>query len=536
MLAYNNTAELLFAQASNVSSSNTGAKSSKTAASDDFKSVLNKTLSSNSKSTLNNSSIDDSKNVVQTDDNKVKYNSFKEVQRKSAVSDSKNTSVKQTSAEKSGDVNTETEKLSGSSDQYDDSINMLAMMLGLQPDELLKLAQQLGFSAEDLKDIKKLMLFLNKLADMMELNDSQKTMLNNIAKEVTKQLDTPAETVTANTIPAEETAVSLEDTDNSGKNTGSVDISKLSEKIKDKLQQIIQNAEVDPEAVKLEVLKTIEAMKFQKQGNSLSSSQQTAETGISQTTVGNTALNTAQETSEQLSAEQDNSIKDMKKARDSKDEKKAEANDAVETKNGTAVKSAEVQAGAGNELNNQLNEQNTQAVADIKVSVANSPAEVEKTVFSIPQQIKGTEVLKQVVEQAKVLLGQDKSEMVIQLKPDHLGKLELKVVTEQGIVAAKFIAENQRVKEVIETNMQMLKDSLQKQGIAVDSINVQVGQDPQSKYTSQNSFQGNKNSSGSRVKYGSNEGSSGVMAKGFDTLPERFAQYTYEPNSINLTA
>ena len=63
-----------------------------------------------------------------------------------------------------------------------------------------------------------------------------------------------------------------------------------------------------------------------------------------------------------------------------------------------------------------------------------------------------------------MLLSGEKSEMVIDLKPDHLGKLALKIATERGIVVAKFIAENEQVKAALESNMNMLKESLEKQG------------------------------------------------------------------------
>jgi len=67
--------------------------------------------------------------------------------------------------------------------------------------------------------------------------------------------------------------------------------------------------------------------------------------------------------------------------------------------------------------------------------------------------------------------------MVITLKPETLGKLTLKVVTENGIVIAKFAAESQQVKEIIEANMQQLKDSLQNQGLSIQGFSVSVGQE-----------------------------------------------------------
>lgn len=89
--------------------------------------------------------------------------------------------------------------------------------------------------------------------------------------------------------------------------------------------------------------------------------------------------------------------------------------------------------------------------------------------------VQKNEILSQVIDKAKVILTGDKSEMVVDLKPDSLGRLSLKIVTERGMVMAKFTAESQQVKEILESNMQLLKDSLEKQGMLVQGFSVSVG-------------------------------------------------------------
>lgn len=88
-------------------------------------------------------------------------------------------------------------------------------------------------------------------------------------------------------------------------------------------------------------------------------------------------------------------------------------------------------------------------------------------------------VLTQVVEKAEMVVREDKSEMVMQLKPESLGKITLKVIHERGEVVARFVAENEQVKAILESNLQLLKDSLQKSGVAVQSLEVSVGQQGQ---------------------------------------------------------
>jgi len=111
----------------------------------------------------------------------------------------------------------------------------------------------------------------------------------------------------------------------------------------------------------------------------------------------------------------------------------------------------------------------------VQKSTDASAIDVVKSQKEVP--VSKNEILSQVIEKAKVTLGGDKSEMVIDLKPDNLGKLALKVVTERGIITAKFVAENQQVKETLQANMQLLKDTLEKQGIAVQGFSVSVKQD-----------------------------------------------------------
>jgi flagellar hook-length control protein FliK len=84
------------------------------------------------------------------------------------------------------------------------------------------------------------------------------------------------------------------------------------------------------------------------------------------------------------------------------------------------------------------------------------------------------ELISQVVNKAQLLLKQNSSEMNIQLKPDFLGKMTIKVTLADGVVTARFLTENQQVKNVLEQNIQSLRQSLEAQGIKVDKTEVNV--------------------------------------------------------------
>ena len=101
-------------------------------------------------------------------------------------------------------------------------------------------------------------------------------------------------------------------------------------------------------------------------------------------------------------------------------------------------------------------------------------AEAQPTAPAAPQ--KDYEVARQIVEQARLLRMPEQTEMVIRLKPEHLGELTLKVsVAASGAVNATFHTDNASVRAIIETSMIQLKHELQAQGLKVDNVGVYAG-------------------------------------------------------------
>ena len=101
-------------------------------------------------------------------------------------------------------------------------------------------------------------------------------------------------------------------------------------------------------------------------------------------------------------------------------------------------------------------------------------AEMQPTAPAAPQ--KDYEVARQIVEQARLLRMPEQTEMVIRLKPEHLGELTLKVsVAASGAVNATFHTDNASVRAIIETSMIQLKHELQTQGLKVDNVGIYAG-------------------------------------------------------------
>lgn len=92
-------------------------------------------------------------------------------------------------------------------------------------------------------------------------------------------------------------------------------------------------------------------------------------------------------------------------------------------------------------------------------------------------QANGREVVRQIVEQAKLVRTDGSaSEMVIRLKPEHLGELTMRIsVAANGAVNASFHTDNPQTRGLIESSMVQLKQELSAQGIKVDNVSVYSG-------------------------------------------------------------
>ena len=80
------------------------------------------------------------------------------------------------------------------------------------------------------------------------------------------------------------------------------------------------------------------------------------------------------------------------------------------------------------------------------------------------------------VEKFDMLLAGGKGEARIQLHPKHLGELKIHLLVENGSMKAVLDASTHQVKELLEANLQSLRQSLESQGIQVGRFDVSVGQ------------------------------------------------------------
>lgn len=80
----------------------------------------------------------------------------------------------------------------------------------------------------------------------------------------------------------------------------------------------------------------------------------------------------------------------------------------------------------------------------------------------------------QLVERALITVRGEQSEARIALKPDQLGHVQMKIVTENNLVTIRIMTESPVARDLIDANTHQLKTELQQQGLNVESIQVSV--------------------------------------------------------------
>lgn len=86
----------------------------------------------------------------------------------------------------------------------------------------------------------------------------------------------------------------------------------------------------------------------------------------------------------------------------------------------------------------------------------------------------GQEILRQITDYIKVHVGQETTEMELQLHPASLGNIKVQIASNGGVLTATFTTENETVKAALEGQMLQLKESFEQQGLKVENVEVNV--------------------------------------------------------------
>lgn len=98
--------------------------------------------------------------------------------------------------------------------------------------------------------------------------------------------------------------------------------------------------------------------------------------------------------------------------------------------------------------------------------------EVTQTVVQTRMDVE--DILRQVSQMTRVFVSQAESSIEMQLNPANLGKIYLQVLSREGVITAQIAAQNEAVKEVLESQVAMLKENMNQQGLKVEAIEVTI--------------------------------------------------------------
>ena len=87
-----------------------------------------------------------------------------------------------------------------------------------------------------------------------------------------------------------------------------------------------------------------------------------------------------------------------------------------------------------------------------------------------------TEIAARVIEQIQVSMGPDQTSLEVQLYPEHLGRVAITVASREGVMTASITTQTETAKEAIESQMAVLRETFENQGLKVEAIEVTVSQ------------------------------------------------------------
>lgn len=88
--------------------------------------------------------------------------------------------------------------------------------------------------------------------------------------------------------------------------------------------------------------------------------------------------------------------------------------------------------------------------------------------------VEPSQIVEQIIETARINLNQEVTSMEMMLNPESLGKVNLNISVKEGVVTASFVAQNEVAREAIESQISVLKENFNQQGLKVEAVEVTV--------------------------------------------------------------
>lgn len=109
------------------------------------------------------------------------------------------------------------------------------------------------------------------------------------------------------------------------------------------------------------------------------------------------------------------------------------------------------------------------------VQTINHGSNVELIKTITPASIDIENLIRQVSQMTRItVVNPAETAISMQLNPENLGKIYLQVISKDGAITAQLAAQNEAVKEVLESQIVILKDNMNQQGIKVEAVEVTI--------------------------------------------------------------
>ena len=106
---------------------------------------------------------------------------------------------------------------------------------------------------------------------------------------------------------------------------------------------------------------------------------------------------------------------------------------------------------------------------------AASPGQAVEAAQPMPQpRVDVESIMRQISQMTRIAVSQAETSIEMQLNPENLGKVYLQVVSRQGAITAQLAAQDEAVKQALESQLAVLKDNMNQQGLKVEAVEVTI--------------------------------------------------------------
>lgn len=422
----------------------------------------------------------------------------------------------------------------------------IAQVLGIQPEAFREIMDNLGIDTQNLQYEDHVSAIVDSISQKLGLDSDTINTLKDIINSVMELNDAKASNggyVLPKIEGADEYMAYIQEVngmqmpEEPSKEVHENSLDGLVEKLKEKIQELTRKAQENPEEMKKQLAEIAEGMldrygrKVVQDESFKNGTIRSIEEGTSKIQQGNNEKIMA---ANDVESEESHGSDTTESQSNNSEEIISDDGKGTKTPESFYIKSSKDDLGLDTEtgIKSTSSDLNIAGIKDqSELSKATGKAEEIKAFKEQP--ISKREILTQVIDKAKVVFNGDKSEMVLSMRPESLGKLSLKIVTENGIITAKFIAESQQVKEVLESNMQLLKDTLEKQGFSIQGLSVSVDSNKSREFHGHGDYSKEQKAGNGKV---GGMGHNSIASMEAEANIEKVNPYLMGENRINLTA